>query len=198
MAGMRSRACALVALLLVASSGAPAAGPHRAEQADGVRAAIDAGRSQPAGAKATVVVFVRHAEKRRDDDDPGLTRRGRRRAIRLADMLRDAGVDRLFASEYRRTRQTLEPLARRVGLDVEARPGGDVVGLADELRELPAGTLAVVAGHSNTVPALIRALGVDPGVDQLPEDAHDRLFVVTLAAAGGSAPNGVLELQYDP
>ncbi len=71
------------------------------------------------------------------------------------------------------------------------------------LRALPPGTVAVVAGHSNTVPALVEGLGgeIDGLVDTPPygeilgDDEYDRLFMVTLPAGKGTAVKAV-ELRY--
>ena len=145
--------------------------------------------------RAPVHVFlVRHAEKERDGTpDPGLTDAGRKRAEELARVLGSAGVTRLYASEFRRTRDTLGPLAEATELNVETIPAGAPDRLTAALRALGGGSVAVVAGHSNTVPALMRALGGDPGIDQLPEDAYDRLFLVTLPDRGRPK---ALELRY--
>jgi hypothetical protein len=80
----------------------------------------------------------------------------------------------------------------------------DTTGLASHLRKVPAGQAVLVAGHSNTVPALIDALGVGsvcPGLlplntDKdcwLPDDQFDHLFVVTFPDSG--APT-VQRLRY--
>ena len=62
----------------------------------------------------TVVVFVvRHTEKAKDGSkDPDLTEAGRRRAEELASLLGQSGLTHLYSSEFRRTRETVGPLAR--------------------------------------------------------------------------------------
>lgn len=140
------------------------------------------------------VLLVRHAEKAADGgQDPALSERGRERALALARLLAASGPDHLFASEYRRTQETLAPLAEATGIAVETRPARAVAELAAELAALPAGSLTLVSGHSNTVPALVRALGGEAG--ELGEDDYDRLFV--LGVGGGAAcPTTTLELRY--
>ncbi len=151
------------------------------------------------------LVLVRHAEKGTDPDsprDPGLTARGAERARALATLLAPTGVDRLVASEYRRTRETLAPLSRATGVEVTVRPARDMGTLVEELGALPAGTVAAVAGHSNTIPALVRALG--GSVDRLDakgnlgEDEYDRLFLLPVERRGDSAPRALatIELRY--
>lgn len=159
----------------------------------------------PGAARGPVTVLVlRHAEKDASDPgdaNPGLSEAGRARAEALARLLGEARVTHLYASEYRRTQETVAPLAERVGREVEvvsARGPAQV----EALRALPPGSVAVVAGHSNTVPALVRALGGGELEGLVPsaygpilaEESYDRLFLVVLARGG--EPGAALELRY--
>jgi broad specificity phosphatase PhoE len=147
----------------------------------------------------TTVVLVRHAEKASDGTpDPGLTDDGRRRAASLAHVLADAGVTHLFATEFRRTQETLAPLGERAGRDVTVLRAGDTEAWLRALRGLPAGSVAVVAGHSNTIPGLACALaGEIAGLScksadlALPDAAYDRLFVVLLPAEPSEKPRAL-------
>lgn len=161
-----------------------------------------AGAPLVAEPQAPAVVFlVRHAEAGDTHaGDPALTELGQRRAEALAVLLEHAGVTRLYATEYRRTRETLAPLAARAGLELTVVPGAALAEQVEQLKQLPLGSVAVVAGHSNTLPALVRGLGgrvsgTEPTEhgEVLPSTAYDRLFVVVL-----SAPSRVLELRYGP
>lgn len=162
----------------------------------------------PPAPRPHTVVLVRHAEKdaTRDPSDPGLTPAGEERARGLARLLEHSGVTRLLASEYRRTQATLAPLAAATRLAVETHPARDVDGLVAELLQAPAGSLTVVAGHSNTLPALAAMLGVplaglDPSGD-LADSEYDRLFVLTIGLGPDAGPDperagGIaLELRY--
>jgi broad specificity phosphatase PhoE len=135
--------------------------------------------------EGTVVVLVRHAERADDDPrDPTLTETGRARAEGLALLLRDAGLTAIWSTDYRRTRETASPVAEATGLEVRLYdPRGEeaLAALADTLRATPGRHLVV--GHSNTTPALVRALGGDPGAD-IAEDEYDRLYVLTLGPDG--------------
>src|SRR5690606_32774077 len=86
----------------------------------------------------TTIIFVRHAdtdppvaevgnpssrlETPSGRDTATLSARGRVRAELLADFLEDvdvvAGVDAIYASEFRPTQETARPLADRLGLEV--------------------------------------------------------------------------------
>lgn len=148
----------------------------------------------PAAAPAQVFL-VRHAEKALDQgEDPDLTPAGQARAEALAAVLGHAGVTHLFATEYRRTQRTLEPLATRLGLTVVVVPAKDSASQLARLRELPPGAVAVVAGHSNTIPGLVRGLGAR--ARDLTDADYDRLFAVALTRTTTSVRASAAELRY--
>ncbi|HEX6883688.1 MAG TPA: histidine phosphatase family protein, partial [Planctomycetota bacterium] len=151
------------------------------------------------------VILVRHAEKdgAQAGNDPALSARGEERAVELARVLGRAGVTRLVASEFQRTRATLAPLAEVNGVAVETRPARELEALAAELAAAPAGSVTVVAGHSNTLPALAERLGAPlPGLARgasLGEQEYDRMFVLTVGLAPqgtGGATALAFELRY--
>lgn len=146
---------------------------------------VPATRAQP------TVFIVRHAEKETasaGDTDPKLSEAGRERSERLARVLRDAGIRAVYASEFRRTQETAAPMAKALGLDVTIIPATDVPPLIARLREFDGSVLVV--GHSNTVPQIMRALGVDETVN-LAETDFDNLFLVL-----PGAPPRLLRLHY--
>src|SRR5687768_534547 len=68
---------------------------------------------------ATTVVVVRHAEKSTDDpQDPSLSATGQERARLLTSVLKNAGVTSIYTTQYKRTRQTAEPLAQQLGIAI--------------------------------------------------------------------------------
>lgn len=171
-----------------------------------LRAPEDAAPAPQSAASAPrTVILVRHAEKGADDPrDPALSELGRERAQDLARLLARSGARRLVVSEYRRTRETLEPLAATLGLELESVPARELEDLAKSLAATPPGETVVVAGHSNTVPALAERLGATlrdvtggaQGGATLDEAEYDRLFVLTLPPAGSALAPAVLELAY--
>lgn len=139
---------------------------------------------------ATVVVVVRHAEKAADGSrDPALTAAGRARAAALADALASMRVAHVYATPYRRTRDTAAPAAAARGLAVDVRPIAD--GDADAyVRALRADILArhrgetvLVVGHSNTVPQTVAAL-CGCAAAPMDEREYDRLSTIVLNGSG--------------
>ncbi|HJP01708.1 MAG TPA: histidine phosphatase family protein [Planctomycetota bacterium] len=152
--------------------------------------------------RAVTVIAVRHAEKATDDPrDPNLTEEGHERARSLARLLSHAGVTHLFSTPYRRTRDTLAPLVKSTGLSLIEYSARDLPSFVKQLSLLPAGSVAVVAGHSNTTPSLVLGLGGDivgletvRGRPSLDEAQYDRLFVTTVPGKG--SPSTTLELRF--
>ncbi len=141
------------------------------------------------------IIVLRHAEKATEPaEDPFISEKGAERAHRLATLLGHSGVTHMFASEFQRTQQTLAPLSVVAGVQPQVVPAREPAALASALESLPRGAVAVVAGHSNTVPALLEKLTGGAAKIALTDSDYDRVFVVTQWGPGRSAC--ALELRY--
>jgi phosphohistidine phosphatase SixA len=126
---------------------------------------------------AAEIYLVRHAEKITDGShDPRLTALGEERARNLAVMLRSAGIERIFSSDFERTRATAAPLASRLGLAVEIYDPKALESLAFKLLKLEDN--ALVVGHSNTTPELTELMGGDGGEPIVEAWEYDRLYLL--------------------
>ena len=126
---------------------------------------------------AADLFLVRHAEKVADgSSDPGLTAVGKQRAVNLAGLLRSAGIERIFSSDYRRTLETARPLAAALGLEIEVYDPRDLEGLAGRLLALEQN--ALVVGHSDTTPDLVALIGGDAGEPIVEAWEYDRVYLV--------------------
>jgi 2,3-bisphosphoglycerate-dependent phosphoglycerate mutase len=67
---------------------------------------------------AVELLLIRHCQAAGQTPDASLTAEGQAQAERLADALAGAGIRRIVSSPFRRARQSIEPLARRLGLEV--------------------------------------------------------------------------------
>lgn len=137
----------------------------------------------------TVVVVVRHAERAPGSGDPPISEIGRARATALAELLKSSNVAAIITTQLLRTRQTAEPLAAALRITptvVNAQPdlarhAAEVAGAARR----HAGKTVLVVGHSNTVPAIVAALG-GPAFPGLCEPEYDAVFTVVIDAAGAA------------
>src|SRR5215203_2188640 len=68
----------------------------------------------------TTVILVRHAEKNIEpnNQDPDLAPAGVERAQEIARVFGESNVNTIYATQYKRTQQTVRPLADRTGVPV--------------------------------------------------------------------------------
>ena len=132
----------------------------------------------PALSAQSTVFIVRHAEKAKSGgDDPELSDAGRMRAESLAKMLNDSGITAIYATEFKRTQETAAPLAKALKIDVSIMPSKNTAELVSKLRALKEN--ALVVGHGNTIPDLVKALGITTPIN-IAENDYDNLFIVLL------------------
>jgi broad specificity phosphatase PhoE len=130
----------------------------------------------------TTIVLVRHAEVA-PGDNPGLSDAGQQRARDLAAVVADAGIRKVYHTEYRRTKDTASALPADKGIRIVEVPAGKGK-MADEIAEQcktivadDAGTGVLIIGHSNTIPMFVEALtGVK--VPPIEHAEFDRLYIV--------------------
>jgi broad specificity phosphatase PhoE len=138
---------------------------------------------------ASVVFIVRHAEKASTGGkDPDLSVQGQKRADALAEILKDSKITAVFVTEFKRTQETAATTARAAQVSLTVVPAKDIAALAQKLRALNGN--ALVVGHGNTIPDLLRALGIATPVS-IPEDDYTEIFAVLV----GDAPQ-LLRLHY--
>ena len=143
------------------------------------------------GNTPTVVILVRHAEKAAvEGNDPPLSEAGAKRAQRLIEVAEGAGVEAVYTTQFRRTRETGQPLAARLGVPVVAvevtreNAAAHPSALAKEILAKHKGRTVLVVGHSNTTPQIAEALSgrrVPPLNDATD---FDTLYIVVIPETG--------------
>lgn len=128
-------------------------------------------------------VVVRHAEKADSSSDPDLSEVGMNRARKLAEMLMYTEVDALYATPYKRTRQTLGVLGEQQGLNIADYDPRRPNVLLDSLKS-QSGKTFVIAGHSNTAPHIVNYLIGENRYGDLEDHMYDHLWIVHLHADG--------------
>jgi phosphohistidine phosphatase SixA len=149
-----------------------------------------------------LIFLVRHAEDVRSKDvvDRPLTESGQRRAMLLANVLKDAGINAIFTSSLQRAAKTAEPLAIASRIEPTPLPQlstkfdpKDMETFVELLRTEHRDNVVLFVGHANTVPALIKALGHTAEI-KIPETEYDNLFVLFPKSEG---PAPVLRLRFN-
>ncbi len=150
----------------------------------------------------TTIIFVRHTDTASmpmpRTDDPPLSALGRRRAELLAATLVDvdvvAGLDAIYATEYRRTQETAAPLSARLDLPVTAADTKNVEGLIAKILKDHKGKITLVVAHADTIALLIAELGGSKNVPAIEADEYGNLYIVTIPWFGKVK---TLRLHYD-
>jgi broad specificity phosphatase PhoE len=133
----------------------------------------------------TTIIFVRHAEQDlAAGDDPGLSDAGRRRVAELTRQLVDAdvvaGVDAIYATGFRRSQETAQPLASALNLKINKYDAEDRESVLETILKNHKGKIILVVGHSNTLPELIANLGASKKVPPIDDMEFDNIYVVSI------------------
>lgn len=133
----------------------------------------------------TTIIFVRHAEKAAvPADDPSLSDAGQRRVAELTRQLVDAdvvaGVDAIYSTPYRRTQETVQPLANALGLEINVYDPADNEAVLARILKEHKGKIILVSAHSNTVPTLIADLGASKKVPPIADDEYDNIYIISI------------------
>jgi len=141
-------------------------------------------------AHAQTVFVVRHAEKI-SESDQRLTDAGHERARRLAKLLGSSGIRAIYATDTERARDTAKPLSEALKIPITtydvgkgmAKGAPDATEFAAGLRKDHPNDAVLVVGHSNTLPAILKALGVKDEIE-IGANEYDDVFVVVGGATG--------------
>ncbi len=134
----------------------------------------------------TTMIFVRHAERAGpSENDPGLTPAGQRRAVELARQLVDAdvvaGIDAIYSTATRRTKETVQPIAEALNLPINIyEVAEDFEPIVDKMVRDHKGKIILVVGHSNTLPTMIADLGASKKVPPIADDEYDNIYIISI------------------
>lgn len=129
----------------------------------------------------TVVYLVRHAEKNNTNTkDPELSEAGQNRAKVLAELLADVELDKIYSTNYIRTKMTATPTAKSKKLEITSYAVPAKL-LAARILKLHKLEKVLVVDHSNTIPELISALGIETPI-VIEHHQYGDLFIVELDA----------------
>ena len=145
--------------------------------------------------KPITVYLVRHAERADEPrQDPPLSEKGAVRSQELARVLGKANVKTIITSQFLRTKQTAEPLAKQAGItatsiSLSLNPSNPRMIAEQSTAEVTnrilerSGESVLVIGHTNSIPDVIKMLGGDvtPVID---DKTYDDLFILTVYAKG--------------
>ena len=135
----------------------------------------------------TTIIFVRNADidvTTAANGDPSLSPLGLRRSELLADALADidvvAGVDAIYASEFRRTQQTAAPTARRLDLDVRITDPYQVESFMADVLDEHKGEIVLVVTHGDILAPLVEELHGSKNIPAMDDIGDDNIYIVSI------------------
>lgn len=143
-----------------------------------------------------LIILVRHAEKAdATAGDPPLSANGNLRAQALISALKRTPISQLIATQYQRTQQTLLPIStdRHLPITVveaEKPIEAHIQKMVEQVHAVKGNSL--IAGHSNTLPLIIKALG-GPEIPAISEDDYSQLFLLSI---NDGQPASLLSTRY--
>jgi len=133
----------------------------------------------------TTFIFVRHGEKEDNSADPTLNARGIARADELMRVLKKVTIDAVYSSPFKRTRNTVMPTAIHHGKPVtDYSVHTSYQELVQTIRADHDQKIVLIAGHSNTIPGLIKVLTDDKIDLKITENQYDNLLIVFVPTSG--------------
>jgi len=143
----------------------------------------------------TTYYIVRHAEKADKTRDTPLSAAGHARAKALRDTLMSQDITKIFVTDYKRTQQTVAPLATELGITPIEVFANQTPELVQQLKAIKGGNV-LIAGHSNTVPEIIDELMESPQNVVITEQGFDNLFKVKITKNDDEERRDFIQLTY--
>lgn len=126
-----------------------------------------------------IFILFRHGEKQKGDD-PSLTNDGVRRAEKLSEILKGTKNLNIYSSDFKRTRETVQPLLDRTGEELFIYDARKIDDFSTQILSNSDG-INIVSGHSNTTPELANKLCKCSAFPSIDETQYSNIYVVVLS-----------------
>ena len=128
--------------------------------------------------QVSTIILIRHAEKAEaHSKDPSLSDRGKKRAEALVQLFKEMPIDSFYATPYKRTTETITPIAKANGKEVLSYNPSDKNSIA-EMIQSGKGKKIMIAGHSNTIPPMVNALIGKNEFTTMDENEYGKIWIV--------------------
>ena len=138
-------------------------------------------------AQTSTSILLRHAEKDTSaagstlmKADPPLTKAGEERAKNLLTVLKDYTPDEIYSTNFIRTKATVTPLLLKFNKELQIYDPKELMQFSEKLLQQKGKTI-IIAGHSNTTPALVNLLIKENTYPNLDELVYNQLWIVTIS-----------------
>lgn len=136
--------------------------------------------SDSVNAQSKTIILVRHAEKAdATSQDPELSDAGKQRAERLVKVAGKYKPGAFYSTNFKRTRDTLAPLAAKRKQQVTTYDARKPAELLDQITKSKI-KRHIVAGHSNTVPGLANLIAKKDVFKNLDESEYGVIWIIRM------------------
>lgn len=130
--------------------------------------------------REVTIILVRHAEKAdATSQDPELSPAGRERAERLVKKIGKFRPGAFYSTDYKRTRDTLAPLAQKRNKQIQIYDARKPADLIDQIMKSTTKRF-VVSGHSNTIPGLANLIAKKELFKNLDDSEYSVIWLIKL------------------
>lgn len=124
------------------------------------------------------IILVRHAEKAdATSPDPELSAEGKQRAERLFRLIGKYKPGAIYSTDFKRTRDTVEPIAAKRKKTVQTYDAKKPQELIDQIMQSKTKRF-IVAGHSNSIPGLANFLVKKDLFKNLDESEYGTIWII--------------------
>ena len=131
------------------------------------------------GQDRKTIILVRHAEKVDASQDPELSAEGKQRAERLAKIVKKYKPGAIYSTDFKRTRDTVAPIAKRRKLEIQKYDARKPAELVDAIMKSKTKRF-LISGHSNTIPGLANLLGKKELFKNLDDAEHGAIWIIRI------------------
>lgn len=135
-------------------------------------------------AQQNTFILIRHAEKDTTikgsttmNANPPLNKQGLKRAKKLVKALKSFTIDEIYSTDFLRTKTTVEPLSVKKEIEIKLYNHKQLKQFAVELTNKQNKTI-VIAGHSNSTPALVNFIINKETYPALDESVYNKIYIV--------------------
>jgi phosphohistidine phosphatase SixA len=130
-------------------------------------------------AQNKTIILVRHAEKVDASQDPELSPEGKQRAERLMRVVKKYKPGAIYSTDFKRTRDTVAPMAARRRLPVQTYDARKPADLVDAIMKSRTKRF-LISGHSNTVPGLANLIGKKELFKNLDDSEYGAIWIIRI------------------
>ena len=133
----------------------------------------------------TTVIITTHAELETDlSSNSGLSSQGMERANSLASALSSvdvvSGVDAIYATSYRATQETAQPISRLLDLPINIVNQNIVENFIQSIKDDHSGQIILIVSHPENLSKLVVELQGSKNINLDSLNGNDQIFIVTV------------------